>query len=166
MTQTIWLSDQGTLTFDSENKSSQVTDINVSGGTRDIDEINTFGTSGGYPSSIVKENRQELFETKVTLILQEGYKMLTHILGGTDVVMPISLNGATARLPITITYEYSDGDADGERVRITYTEAYATDMEITHESDNGALELSMTLKCLSKNFKYEYTDDNSTSPLP
>ena len=162
----IWYSDQGTLTFGGTDFTAQVREISVTGGGREIEEVQTFGVdANGRPNSVLYGKRMELIEAQVTFVFQ-GYEPTQWWAGGTDSTMPILINGEDPRSPLTIIYLFSQGTGANEhQVRLTFTNAYAVSHELSVEAD-GYISQTITFKCDAKNFKFEYTDNASDNPLP
>ena len=167
----IWYSDHGTLTFGTSpgDLSAAVTEITISGISRDIENMPTFGLdANSLPNSVIKENRMDLIEFQATIILQGStqYALFQHIMGGTDSSVPILITGEATRSTQTITYLFVQGSGvSEEKWRYKTTAAYGTEIEMSG-SAGDYMEVTVTYKSQGKYFTVEYTSNGSDSDLP
>ena len=181
---TLWWSDQGTLTFDTgdlnSDESARVTEITISGGDRDIEQVKTFGTTtrtgsdsaaAPYPNYVMKEMRSELVEVAVTFIAQNDWELADWVMGGanTSVVTPGSYPkynyGEDTRSTIVIDYTFSQGSGSSEEnTAWKFNNAYGTTIEWS-VSGGDTMEVSMTFKLAGHDCWKAYTNNASDYPV-
>ncbi len=182
---TIWWSDQGTLVFDTADlntdESARVTDITISAGDRDIEQVKTFGNTSrsgatdaaaaNYPNYVMKELRTELVEVSVTFIAQNDWKLAEWVLGGAHGASPSASDypiynwGEDARDSITMEYTFKQGSAPTEEhTAFKFNDAYGTHIEWT-VSGGETMEVSMTFKLAGHGLWKAYTNNASDYPI-
>lgn len=159
-TRTIWYAEDGSVSVGGNEHQQEVREISITGGGRDAEQIRTFGNG-----TIFAQRPMEAVECSLTTIMKD-HKFTEMIIGGSDASEPYSNTGDGTRYRQDVVYTWTDGtDVSGAQMKISMASAYAVTSEVSQATDNQ-LEQTVGFKCLSKDFKIEYTTDRATNALP
>ncbi len=144
----------------------EVTNIDVSGGTRDVELIRAF-----HACAIKNEKPMDIVETSVTVIKTDvdwAYMWLGTPTGvGTPVTptYPINLAGDQLKGKWVVVYDYQKPVGSlTEELRIVFKDAVCTEAPFSNAS-NGYIEETATFKVVPVDFLQQYTNDTTGSPL-
>lgn len=166
MVKQIFFASDGTVSVGGTDITAEVTDISVTGGTRDVSIVRAFGSG---TNAYFNEQPQEALETSVTYIKQDA-DLAAYLLGGSDGSEPYSLQGDQPRdsdtLGKSLIYTFTDNvDSSGAQLRLTFASIYGTSKEMS-VSTGEFLEETFTFKCLPGDYTEEYTTDRNSNALP
>ena len=160
----VWFAEEGSIRVGNNIYSTQVKDISVTGGGRDIELIRTFG--GG---EIMNERPMEIMETRMTFVSYNPSKTASWVIGGSPAETgAVNISGDTLRNRITnggVSYDWRDPtDLSGPGIRLHLGSPWGTSIEWSQNSD-GQLEETVTFKCLPGDFKVQRTSNAADNPL-
>ena len=164
MTKSIFYAQDGTISIGGTDYTTRVTEISITGGTRDVEMVRAFGSGA---NAYLFEKGQELIECSLTTVKQD-MALAMWILGGSDASVPYSLTGDAKRDSVGkgVIYTWSDMyDSSGAQLRITLASVYGVSKEMSNATD-GYLTETINFKCLPANYKEEYTTMRVGSALP
>lgn len=158
----LFFAEEGSVTVTATDYSTEIKEISVTGGGRDVEAVRCFGNA-----SYLDEKPQEPFECSLTVIKKDA-DLAALLLEGTDASDPRLWSGDS--IPRTQTHEViftwdDTTDVSGPAVRVTMSSAFAVSKELTCNATDH-LEETINFKCLPKNYKEEATADRATSALP
>lgn len=148
-----------------QKRSAQVTNIEVTGGTRDTETIRTF-----HANSILREKPMEQIESTVTAVsdnLDWAYMWLGTPVEGSPITptYPITVAGDQTKDKWVVVYDYKkmSGTQENE-LRFVFKDAVCTEAPTSNASD-GYLEEKATFKVKPVDFLKQETNDTTASPL-
>jgi len=148
-----------------QKRSAQVTNIEVTGGTRDTETIRTF-----HANSILKEKPMEQIESTITAIsnnLDWAYMWLGHSTEGSPITptYPITVVGDQTKDKWVVVYDYKKTvGALEEEMRIVFKDAVCTEAPVSNAAD-GYIEEKATFKVKPVDFLKQNTNDTTGNPL-
>jgi len=141
--------------------SDYVTEISVSGGGRDIEQIQLFGKTSGQQNSIQRELPQEVYETSITAIVKD-YKFNEMVNGtGSTSSGVTTVSGASTRPNVDIYYRFDDGTS---QLQVKFANATAISTEMSADAE-GYLEETTGFKCLAKDYEKKYSADRTAGSV-
>lgn len=142
--------------------SDYVTEISVTAGGRDTEQILLFGqTAASQQNSIVRELPQEQYETSITAIMRD-YKFNEMVAGtGTTSGGVTTVTGAGTRAQVTIYYRYDDGTT---QLEIKFDDAFGVSNEMGSTAEEY-LEETTGFKCLAKDYQKKYAADRTVGSI-
>lgn len=167
-TKSLFEATDGVITIAGLDRTTQVREINVTGGGRDVEMVRCFGTGA---SSHLFQKGMEIIETSVTYVKNGSMMNIGGlVLGGSDATYPLAISGDMYqnRAAQTVIYRWQDRqDVSGTDLRLTFSSVWATGKELSLGTD-GYMEETLNFKCLPVNYKEEFTPKrhSSGSPLP
>jgi len=161
MAQTVLIeAESGSLTIGGTDYTTQVKEILVTGGDRDINMVRTHGN--GQWEDHVPMTPLEIQLTCVAMdtdfrAMLMGGKLVS---GGEG-----SAVESWPRTPRTLEYNWFDEtDVSGAQLKLTFASVYATATEFRLNATDHAEE-TVTFKCLPKYFQPNYTENRVTDPV-
>jgi len=146
----------------------QITELSISGGDRDIDNLHVLGEelSSNACISILKEQPQSEFEVELKLI-KGDVTGTGWVLGGDDTTEPILVTGSSTRKQqrVILDFKKTPTGSTEHELRITFSDAYGISIEKSVDAE-GNIEETIKFKCAAGNYTEEYTSDTSTNALP
>lgn len=142
--------------------SDYVTEIAVSGGARDTEQIMLFGqTTGGQQNSITREMPQEEYETSITAVVRD-HNFNEMVNGtGTTVAGVTTVTGGSTRAAVDIYYRFDDGTS---QLEIRFADALGISSEMSSDAD-GYLEETTGFNCLARQFRKRYAADRTVGSV-
>jgi len=128
-----------------------VKEISITGGDRDVEQVQTFGSGC---SSALFEKKAELVEASITT-LKKNNLLARALMSGTAAAEG-TIVGNTTRAPVSILYQWADrSNANGNGMRVKMANAYCTGKELSLSVDDS-MEETFTFKCLPGNYQEEF----------
>jgi hypothetical protein len=164
MVKSVFYAQDGTVTVGGTDFTTDVTEISITGGARDVEAVRTFGSGSNH---YLFEKGQELMECSLTTV-KKDHQLAQYLLGGSDGSMPYSITGDQPRFAVdkAIIYTWTDRyDTAGAQLRITMASVFSISKEMSNAVD-GYLSETISYKCLPKDYTEEYTQYQTGSALP
>jgi len=158
----LFYAEEGSVVVSSTDFSSEVKEISITGGGRDVEAVRCFGNS-----SYFDEKPQEPFECSLTTIKKDA-DLAAMLLEGTDASDPRLWSGDSIPRSQTRSIVFSWADAtysSGPAIRVTMASVFAVSKEMSLNATDH-LEETVNFKCLAKNYKEEATANRVTAALP
>jgi len=143
-----------------------ISDFSTSGGDRDVEEVNTYNDN-----KFIYTKTQGMMEVSITTVKQDT-GLSRAWLGGTDVGPQLfHHSGAMARdsnWRVTASWQFRTGmaaSASWMALRMDFRNALGMSRELSCAAD-GYLEETITFKCRPQDYREEFTNNHSASPIP
>ncbi len=152
--------ESGSLTIGGTDYTTEVKEISVTGGERDMNQVRTHG-QGQWEDHVPMTN----LEIQLTCVAMDtdframlmGGKLVSSSTGSAVEDYP--------RTPRTLEYNWYDTtESDGAQLRLKFASVYATAVEFRLNATDHAEE-TVTFKCLPKYFQADYTENRTTNPI-
>lgn len=154
-----WQADEGSVSVNGALFSTRVTNIEIRGGGREIEQIRTFGNS-----ALLVERPQEMVETSITAVVS-GMTLSQLVYGnGSTTAGGILVSGDGLRSRVNVVYTWTDPTAvtTGPSLRIALFSGFGTSSEMTLGTDNQ-LEETFTFKTLPNLVRREFSSGPASS---
>lgn len=160
MPSNIFYAEEGSITIGGTDYTGEVKDISVTGGTRGMNQIRTFGNN-----AYADEQPADPFEVSFTVVAQDEIFWQQWLGGVATGAAPGSAYETTPRTRRDLIINLYDlTNSDGPQLQITAFSAYTTGGDFSlNATDHG--EQSPTFTCLTKDFRVRYTPTRTGSVL-
>lgn len=154
-----WQAEEGSIYVNGLLLTTRVTNIEVRGGGREVEQKRTFGNS-----ALLIERPEDMFETTITAITS-GLQFAQLVMGaGSTTAGGVVLSGDGLRSKANIVYTWTDPTSvtTGPSLRLAFYSGFGTTDEMTLATDSQ-LEETFTFKCLANMHKKEFSSGPASS---